>query len=184
MTDDVTEMPRCFSISIQSDTAARLFYLPLTAPAWAMAPPYSKNFSVSVVLPASGCEMIAKVRRRLISSLRPIVVPPIVIHGGAALRAARGVFYHKYAQNTSNSNRLPSKEGKTAAKSRPRQKTAGNSRGKRFFSRKFQFTNPICRVKIETVKLKYFRRYLIWQERNLQWTAIPPPHMSAMPLPR
>ena len=39
MTDDVTEMPRCFSISIQSDTAAREFFLPLTAPACAMAPP-------------------------------------------------------------------------------------------------------------------------------------------------
>src|SRR5690348_8502069 len=29
-----------------------------------MAPPNSSSFSVSVVLPASGCEMIAKVRRR------------------------------------------------------------------------------------------------------------------------
>ena len=29
-----------------------------------MAPPNSSNFSVNVVLPASGCEMIAKVRRR------------------------------------------------------------------------------------------------------------------------
>ena len=28
-TDDVTEMPRCFSISIQSDTAARAPFLPL-----------------------------------------------------------------------------------------------------------------------------------------------------------
>ena len=39
MTDDVTEIPRCFSISIQSDTAARLFFFPLTAPACAIAPP-------------------------------------------------------------------------------------------------------------------------------------------------
>src|SRR5580704_2526773 len=29
-----------------------------------MAPPNSRSFSVNVVLPASGCEMIAKVRRR------------------------------------------------------------------------------------------------------------------------
>ena len=36
-------------------------FLPLTLPARLMAPPYSKNFSVSVVLPASGCEIIAKV---------------------------------------------------------------------------------------------------------------------------
>ena len=39
MTELVTEMPRCFSISIQSDTAARELFLPFTAPAWAMAPP-------------------------------------------------------------------------------------------------------------------------------------------------
>jgi hypothetical protein len=34
-----------------------------TAPAMRMAPPFSSSFSVSVVLPASGCEMIAKDRR-------------------------------------------------------------------------------------------------------------------------
>jgi hypothetical protein len=33
-----------------------------------MAPPKSRNFSVSVVLPASGWEMMAKVRRRAISA--------------------------------------------------------------------------------------------------------------------
>src|SRR3569832_1592014 len=33
-----------------------------------MAPPNSRSFSVSVVLPASGCEMIAKVRRRSTSA--------------------------------------------------------------------------------------------------------------------
>src|SRR3954466_9247104 len=32
-----------------------------------MAPPNSRSFSVKVVLPASGCEMMAKVRRRSIS---------------------------------------------------------------------------------------------------------------------
>ena len=35
--------------------------------------PNSSNFSVSVVLPASGCEMIAKVRRRKISSVRVLI---------------------------------------------------------------------------------------------------------------
>ena len=30
MTEEVTEMPRCFSISIQSEAAARAFFLPLT----------------------------------------------------------------------------------------------------------------------------------------------------------
>src|SRR3954471_19977161 len=33
-----------------------------------MAPPYRRSFSVSVVFPASGCEMIAKVRRRAASA--------------------------------------------------------------------------------------------------------------------
>ena len=40
----------------------------LTAPASWIAPPNSSSFSVSVVLPASGCEMMAKVRRRAISA--------------------------------------------------------------------------------------------------------------------
>src|SRR3546814_11201588 len=35
----------------------------LTSPAIWIAPPATSNFSVSVVLPASGCEMMAKVRR-------------------------------------------------------------------------------------------------------------------------
>ncbi|MOA35014.1 hypothetical protein D3C78_1564350 [compost metagenome] len=64
MTEEVTEMPRCFSISIQSEVAWRAAFEALTAPAVWMAPPYSSSFSVRVVLPASGCEMIAKVRRR------------------------------------------------------------------------------------------------------------------------
>ena len=38
-----------------------------TDPAIWIAPPNSSSFSVSVVLPASGCEMIAKVRRRWVS---------------------------------------------------------------------------------------------------------------------
>src|SRR6516165_4558127 len=39
-----------------------------------MAPPNSSSFSVRVVLPASGCEMIAKVRRRAISAARSVMV--------------------------------------------------------------------------------------------------------------
>ena len=58
-------MPRFCSISIQSDVAdAPLPGFALTDPALTIAPPYSSSFSVSVVLPASGWEMIAKVRRR------------------------------------------------------------------------------------------------------------------------
>src|SRR5689334_17726127 len=61
-------MPRSFSIAIQSDWVVRRFRLALTWPASWMAPPNSRSFSVSVVLPASGWEMMAKVRRRSISS--------------------------------------------------------------------------------------------------------------------
>jgi len=56
-------MPRCFSTSIQSDVAWRALLRPFTVPASWIAPPKSRSFSVSVVLPASGWEMIAKVRR-------------------------------------------------------------------------------------------------------------------------
>jgi hypothetical protein len=67
ITLDVTEMPRCCSIFIQSDRARRCCPRARTSPAAWIAPPNSKSFSVSVVLPASGCEMIAKVRRAGIS---------------------------------------------------------------------------------------------------------------------
>src|SRR5258705_3752414 len=64
MTEVTTEMPRSRSIFIQSERVLRRSPLALTWPARLMAPPNSSNFSVSVVLPASGCEVIAKVRRR------------------------------------------------------------------------------------------------------------------------
>src|SRR3954471_16026482 len=63
MTDEATEMPRCFSISIQSEVAWREALRALTEPAIWIAPENSSSFSVSVVLPASGCEMMEKVRR-------------------------------------------------------------------------------------------------------------------------
>ena len=78
MTDVATEMPRCFSISIQSLVAVFFILLDLTAPATCIAPPKSSNFSVSVVLPASGCEMMANVRRFLISSVKLATVYCIV----------------------------------------------------------------------------------------------------------
>ena len=74
ITDEATEMPRCFSISIQSDVAWREALRPFTAPAMWMAPENSSSFSVSVVLPASGCEMMAKVRRRRTSSSAVVMV--------------------------------------------------------------------------------------------------------------
>src|SRR4051794_40975782 len=68
MTELVTEMPRCFSTSIQSEVAWRELLRAFTVPAICMAPPNSSSFSVSVVLPASGWEMMAKVRRRATSA--------------------------------------------------------------------------------------------------------------------
>src|SRR5882724_5773249 len=56
-------MPRSRSTFIQSLRARRLSPRALTAPASWIAPPNKSSFSVSVVLPASGCAMIAKVRR-------------------------------------------------------------------------------------------------------------------------
>src|SRR5882757_677069 len=61
-------MPRSRSIFIQSERVLRRSPLALTWPARVIAPPNSSSFSVSVVLPASGWEMIAKVRRRATSS--------------------------------------------------------------------------------------------------------------------
>ena len=63
ITELVTEIPRCFSISIQSDFAKFPVFFPLTVPAWRIAPPNNNSCSVMVVLPASGWEIIAKVRR-------------------------------------------------------------------------------------------------------------------------
>src|SRR5574343_2113767 len=64
MTEEATEMPRCFSISIQSEVAWREALRAFTEPAIWIAPENSSSFSVSVVLPASGWLMMAKVRRR------------------------------------------------------------------------------------------------------------------------
>jgi hypothetical protein len=68
MTEVVTEMPRACSIFIQSERVRRPSPRARTAPAMRIAPPRSRSFSVKVVLPASGCEMIAKVRRRRAAS--------------------------------------------------------------------------------------------------------------------
>src|SRR5690606_26237650 len=67
ITELVTEMPRSFSSAIQSEVAWREVLRDLTEPAIWIAPPNSSSFSVSVVLPASGWEMMAKVRRRAAS---------------------------------------------------------------------------------------------------------------------
>ena len=63
ITELLTEMPRSCSIFIQSERDRRRSPRALTSPAMWMAPPANSSFSVKVVLPASGWEMIAKVRR-------------------------------------------------------------------------------------------------------------------------
>jgi len=57
-------MPRACSNSIQSDLAWRWLERACTAPARWTAPAYNNSFSVNVVFPASGWEMMANVRRR------------------------------------------------------------------------------------------------------------------------
>ena len=96
ITELATEMPRCFSISIQSEVAWREALRALTEPAIWIAPENSSSFSVSVVLPASGWEMIAKVRRRRVSAakgeadkreLRRTGANPLLCRLGATLMA-------------------------------------------------------------------------------------------------
>src|SRR5660398_145146 len=67
-TVELIEIPRCCSISIQSERVVRSPRRALTRPAVSIAPPYSRSFSVSVVFPASGWETMAKVRRRAASA--------------------------------------------------------------------------------------------------------------------
>ncbi len=57
------EIPRCCSMAIQSEVAWRSDLRDFTVPATSMALPISSRRSVMVVLPASGWEMMAKVRR-------------------------------------------------------------------------------------------------------------------------
>ncbi len=96
MTEAVTEMPRSRSIASQSERARRCSPRARTAPAIWIAPPNSRSFSVSVVLPASGCEMMAKVRRRATSSAREVVE-----------RAMAALFRRLWAKNQARSLVLP-----------------------------------------------------------------------------
>src|SRR5687768_15583743 len=83
-------MPRSFSSAIQSEVAWRAALRPLTEPAIWIAPPNSSSFSVSVVLPASGWEMIAKVRRRAASRETSDMARRAA---GAASEAGKGADY-------------------------------------------------------------------------------------------
>src|SRR5438094_6098888 len=94
-----TEASSWYSTAIQSERTRRRSPRALTSPANWIAPPNSSNFSVKVVLPASGCEMIAKVRRRKISSVRVLINLLYLLSGdepslaGGVLRGWRGRGY-------------------------------------------------------------------------------------------
>ena len=70
----VIEIPRCFSSSIQSEVARRWSPRALTAPAKLIASPYRRSFSVSIVFPVSGWEIIAKLWRRDTCSVRAVMI--------------------------------------------------------------------------------------------------------------
>src|ERR1700685_3960342 len=69
------EMPRSFSIAIQSEVTPRRPALPCTAPALLIAAACSASASVSVDLPASGWLITAKGRRLAASSRTPPAAP-------------------------------------------------------------------------------------------------------------
>src|SRR6185437_15683202 len=95
-------MPRSFSMAIQSDVAWRADLRDFTAPAIWIAPPNSSNFSVSVVLPASGCEMIAKVRRRRVSvawlDMAADLRATQTRHSSGPFRATQGASLREFGQ--------------------------------------------------------------------------------------
>ena len=70
------EIPRAFSISIQSDTVLRRPALPCTAPASVITCACRASASVSVDLPASGWLITAKVRRRAASRVTSVAGRP------------------------------------------------------------------------------------------------------------
>jgi hypothetical protein len=80
-------MPRSCSMLIQSEVAWGPF-LPFTLPATVIALPSSSSFSVIVVLPASGWEMMAKVRRCPIAADMSCW---FMLRGSSRRRAGRGV---------------------------------------------------------------------------------------------
>ena len=93
-------MPRWRSMAIQSDVAWRSDLRALTVPASLMALPNKSSFSVTVVLPASGWEMMAKVRRRA-AAWRMSSLPP-----GADASSAAPLADRLFKMGPPTSNRL------------------------------------------------------------------------------
>src|SRR5579883_2128520 len=91
--------PACWNVitEVTTEMPRRRSPLARTEPASWIAPPARSRCSVSVVLPASGWEMIAKVRRRTISAAGlgkgSAIVPQKAMRRGPA-RAARGAALH------------------------------------------------------------------------------------------
>ena len=80
---DDMEMPRSFSMARKSDVESRPFARALTMPACWIASPYNSSFSVSVVFPASGWLMMAKLRLLAISSGGAAAARSLVVVRGA-----------------------------------------------------------------------------------------------------
>ena len=104
-------MPRSRSTFIQSERARRCSPRAFTAPAAWMAPPNSSSFSVSEVYPASGWEMMAKVRRRAMVSGRSLFTNAVMVRfeSLAALQVGLG---------------CSSIKGQAKARTAPRRKTS------------------------------------------------------------
>lgn len=87
---EVMEMPRAFSMSIQSETVARRPALPWIAPASVMALAWSTSASVNVDLPASGWLITAKVLRRCASAeMRAAAGPAVAVDTPEAVSVIR-----------------------------------------------------------------------------------------------
>src|SRR5262245_6836734 len=150
MTDEVTEMPRCCSRRIQSEVACRAALRPLTVPAIWMAPPKSSSFSVSVVLPAPGCEMIANVRRRRISAVssgirlsggtRPSVAEQKLQHG-RILAAADGLVIAAPRTDLLEAQRLVQADGAGVRRAHF-EECFGHPRGRRTFGEEVEQPAP------------------------------------------
>ena len=125
-------MPRCFSISIQSEVAWRRLLRAFTVPASWIAPENSSSFSVRVVLPASGWAMMPKVRRRAISratrSAGARAASAAAVWGVTrSTTAAMDRGWRKGRQSTGSRRRSPSPPRHSVPSRRPRHCPGGRA---------------------------------------------------------
>ena len=88
-------MPRWRSISIKSEAAPFFILFDLTAPRLLDRSGKEQQFFRQGVLPASGCEMMPKVRRRAVSSLNPILLSKVLRGANLAKIARTAAFLRK-----------------------------------------------------------------------------------------